>query len=179
MSGSEHRLVLYPVDPAWAGESWLCIEQALHGIGFLGEAVGPGVFTAGADYLENVTYLGCSPQITLGEAANATRILLLGPYPEALFNHGSQYRPPRCASCKAGLSIDSDDITSARLPPDCPHCGKPLRLDWRRRAALARVFVEVTNVYESEAVPGEALLEKLSQASGVAWDYCYVRKADA
>ncbi len=55
--------------------------------------------------------------------------------------------------------------------------GGKSRYAWRRSAGCARVFIEISNVFESEAVPGEQLIACLDAASDESWDYCYVRKA--
>ena len=74
--------------------------------------------------------------------------------------------------------MQGGEAAAAWLDKLCPHCGQPLpfeRIDWRRSAAYGRVFIEISNVYESEAVPTDALLEGLREFSGTAWDYGYLR----
>lgn len=174
---SSHYLVLYPLNAEWGVASLGTppldmLRKALENIGFLGEARQPGEFQTGTEYLSLVTYLGCSPQISMGEAEAATRIYLCGVEPIPRLNAGANIKPPRCKDCRQPLAL-----TEVKLQPQtCPHCHQPLRLDWRRSAAQGRVFIEISNVYESEAVPGEALLECLHAATGVPWDYCYIRR---
>ena len=48
-------------------------------------------------------------------------------------------------------------------------------MNWRKSAGFARQFIEIFNVYPNEAVPADALLSALQQASGVTWKYFYVR----
>jgi hypothetical protein len=148
------------------------LQQALKTLGLLGEARQPGEFLAGSEYLNLVTYLGCSPQISLGEAEAATRIYLREPDAAPRLNAGANIKPPRCKACRQTIPL-----ADARLQlQTCPHCSQPLKLDWRRSAAFGRVFIEISNVYDSEAVPGEALLECLREATGMVWDYCYIRR---
>ncbi len=167
-----HYLVLHPRDSEWSGDSLSGLQHALEHIGFMGEARQPGEFLTGAEYLNLVTYLGCSPQISLGEAEVATRIYLHEPDATPRLNAGANLKPPRCKTCRQTI-----ELAEARLQlQTCPHCRQPLKPDWRRSAAFGRVFIEISNVYESEAVPGEALLECLHAATGVTWDYCYIRR---
>lgn len=167
-------LVLYPKNAVWAPLSLAALEGALKAIGLLGAQRGDWRYSAGPEYLGLVTYLGCSPQIMLGENDAATTISLAGIFNSPLFLHGSNLKPPRCPQCRHAL---------ASFQPDhqlqCGHCGyagSACEFDWRRSAANARVFVEISNVFESEAVPGEELIACLEAASSEFWDYCYVRR---
>lgn len=152
---------------------------ALGSIGFLGAERRPGVYSAGPEYLGLITYLGCSPQIALGENEAATTVRINGIYEPSRFLHGENLKPPRCPKCRKVLQMPFATI-AADENLHCDHCGHEgnvCEFDWRRSAACARLFVEISNVFESEAVPGEALADCLQQATGEAWDYCYVRKA--
>lgn len=175
---TEHFLVLHPKNPAWAPENLAPLMDACKAIGLLGRQRGPGLYSAGPDYLDLVTYLGCSPQISLGENEAATAIRLCGIHAAPQFLHGANLKPPRCPQCRKALEKPAGSLkTAASLP--CLHCGYSgtvCAFDWRRSAACARVFVEISNVFESEAVPGEKLADCLVQASGGLWDYCYVRR---
>lgn len=169
---SSHYLVLHPLDPKWSSDSLSGLQHALEHIGFMGEARQPGEFLAGTEYLSLVTYLGCSPQISLGEAEAATRIYLRRPDAMPRLNAGANIKPPRCKTCRQTIPL-----ADAKLQlQTCPHCGQPLKPDWRRSAAMGRIFIEISNVHESEAVPGETLLKCLHDATGVIWDYCYIRR---
>ena len=168
---ASHYLVLYPQDPNWAAPlSQGVVETMLRQQGFLGEASAPGAYLTGPEYLGLVSYLGCSPQISLGEAEAATRIYLREATPQPCFNAGSNFKLPRCRHCRKTIAMEDTALSI------CPHCHEPMHPDWRRSAALARVFIEISNVYESEAVPGDTLLECLHAATGVAWDYSYLRR---
>jgi hypothetical protein len=174
-----HFLVLYPKNPAWALQSPAMLAGALKTIGFLGAERSPGVYSAGPDYLDLMTYLGCSPQVTLGDNEAATVIRISGVLDAPQFLQGGNLKSPRCPQCRNSLQ-KPPAVQSANALLQCPHCGHAgqlHRFDWRRSAACARLFVEVSNVFESEAVPGETLADCLEQATGEAWDYCYVRKA--
>lgn len=175
---TEHFLVLFPNDPDWAPADFVRLIVALKSIGLIGAEREAHLFSAGPEYLNLITYLGCSPQIDLGEGANATAIRLRGIFPAAEFLHGGNLKPPRCPRCRK--TLEKRDCTFAvEKNLCCSHCGhrgRPHEFDWRRSAAFARVFVEISNVFESEAVPAEELAACLKQASGEAWDYCYVRR---
>lgn len=174
-----HFLVLYPKSPDWAPASLAELTDALKDTGFLGSERKPGVYGAGPDYLGLITYLGCSPQVALGDNEAATFIRISGIFDVPQFLHGGNLKAPRCPQCRKPLEKPSV-LQSENALLQCPHCGHAGQLhtfDWRRSAACARLFIEISNVFESEAVPGEKLADCLQQATGEAWDYCYVRKA--
>jgi hypothetical protein len=175
---TDHLLVLFPKNPAWAPASLVSLADALKAIGLVGAEREPLLFNAGPEYLSLITYLGCSPQISLGENEDATTIRLSGIFPAPQFLQGSNLKPPRCPHCRKTMEMNS---FSSGLDEKlcCPHCGQSGALqefDWRRSAAFGRVFIEISNVFESEAVPGDKLTACLEQASGEVWDYSYVRK---
>lgn len=173
-----HFLVLFPNDPDWAPADFARLTGALKNIGLIGAEREANYFSCGPQYLGLVTYLGCSPQIDLSEGANATTIRLRGIFPVAEFLHGSNIKPPRCRHCRKTLKKpDGTSLAAETLCCEyCGRCSRPHEFDWRRSAAFARVFVEISNVFESEAVPAEELAACLKQASGEVWHYCYVRR---
>jgi hypothetical protein len=125
-----------------------------------------------------VTYLGCSPQVALGENEAATTIRINGIFEVPHFLHGSNLKSPRCPQCRKPTDLLAVS-PSADGNLECSYCGYaalPQTFDWRRSAAFGKVFIEISNVFESEAVPGEALTGCLEQATGEEWDYGYVRK---
>lgn len=176
---TDHFLLLYPKNPAWAPASLAPLLDALKAIGFLGAARGAGRYRAGPDYLGLITYLGCSPQVALGDNEAATTIRIAGIFEAPQFVRGGNLKAPRCPQCRQTLAPVAAPIEAdTRLR--CGHCGcdgAAHRFDWRRSAACARIFIEISNVFESEAVPGETLATCLQQAGGEVWDYCYVCKA--
>ncbi len=174
-----HFLLLHPKNPAWAPASLAPLLDALKAIGFLGAERGAGRYSAGPDYLGLITYLGCSPQIALGDNEAATAIRIAGIFEVPQFVQGGNLKAPRCPQCRKTLHKPAVSL-EAKGELQCSHCGhaaSACAFDWRRSAACARLFIEISNVFESEAVPGEALAACLQQAGGEVWDYCYVRKA--
>lgn len=175
---TDHFLVLYPKNPAWAPENPAAVVDALKTIGLLGTEHSAGLYSAGPEYLGLVTYLGCSPQIALGENEAATTIRVSGIFGLPQFVQGGNLKPPRCPQCRKTMHKPAASL-AADVRLQCNHCGHAANacaFDWRRSAACARVFIEISNVFESEAVPGEVLIASLQDASGEAWDYCYLRK---
>ena len=163
------------------------LASMLGGIGFVGEALdaSAGHYAAGPDFLRLITFLGCSPVVNLGgtEHGPECRVRLPTPLAAPRFLNGANTKPPRCPACRGELGTDAalgrvwerDSGTTVV----CPHCGARTAvhlLDWRRTGAFVKTSIEITGIHESEAVPGEALLAALESASGVDWDYCYLRR---
>lgn len=177
---TDRFLVLFPKNPDWAPADFASLADMLRDIGLTGAEREANFFSSGPQYLGLVTYLGCSPQIELGEDANATTIRLRGIFSAPQFLHGGNLKPPRCRQCRKALEKTGCLLVAGeKLCCDyCGHCGQPHEFDWRRSAAFARVFVEISNVFESEAVPAEKLTACLEQASGETWDYSYVSRTE-
>jgi hypothetical protein len=175
---TDHFLVLFPKDSAWTPASLAPLADALKQCGFLGAERSPGLYGTGPEYLGLITYLGCSPQVALGESEAATAIRINGILDKPQFLQGGNLKPPRCPQCRKTLETvaGSQEVDEKLRCPHCGHEGLPNRFDWRRSAAFGRVFIEISNVFESEAVPSETLADCLQQATGEGWDYCYVRR---
>lgn len=176
---TNHNLVLYPKNPAWVPSSLAPLADVLKAIGLLGVERSQGLYSTGPEYLGLITYLGCSPQVALGENEAATTIRINGIFDVPQFVHGANLKSPRCPQCRKTLAMPAASLRANRNL-HCDHCGhegNACGFDWRRSAGCARVFIEISNVFESEAVPGEQLIACLDAASDESWDYCYVRKA--
>ncbi|MEW6132057.1 MAG: hypothetical protein AB1591_02670 [Pseudomonadota bacterium] len=175
---ADHFLLLYPKNPAWAPARLAPLLDALKAIGFLGTEHSAGLYGAGPEYLSLVSYLGCSPQIALGDNEAATTIRIAGIFDAPRFVQDANLKPPRCPQCRKMLDKPAAPVEAGGnlRCNHCGHSGNACDFDWRRSAACGRVFIGIANVFESEAVPGEALADCLRKASGEAWDYCYVRK---
>lgn len=173
-----HFLILFPRNLLWAPENLNSIAQVLKAVGLIGEVRETFLFNAGPEYLSLVTNLGCSPQIALGENEGATTIRLTGIFDLPQFVYGENLKPPRCPHCRK----PQEKKEFSYKPGEnlrCCHCGfeGPMpQFDWRRSAAFGRAFIEISNVFESEAVPGEELTDCLLKATGESWDYCYIRR---
>lgn len=141
---------------------------------------------AGEQFVDLVTFLGCSPVVaTDGPGANGEycHVGLNGPHEEAIFLAGANVKPPRCPGCNYRIEGWEAVVDAWRANPTenlwrCPLCGREYRvpdLRWRRSAGFGRLFIEVWGVFESEAVPAERLLSTLAEVTGTAWDYFYLR----
>lgn len=174
------RLVLYPVDPHYAWESDTQVVAALRDLGLISDqlrADDAGMsYLCGTNFLSLITFLGCAPDIALEPQENAREFCYIElPLPAAspMAHYGANVKSARCPSCQNPVQALTE-VTEIC----CSRCGTPTlawQLNWRRSACWARTVINLWNVYESEAVPGDPLLNRLANVSGVSWGFCYIR----
>lgn len=64
----------------------------------------------------------------------------------------------------------TDDTINCGLCHTASNIGK---LNWRKMAGYAQVFIEITDIFPKEAIPQQALLKLLSDAYDTEWLYFY------
>ncbi len=192
-----YKLLLHPKDPACCVAT-AALAESLQSIGLIGAAarLSAGIFyPAGEHFLELVTFLGCSPAIELDppadpgrrEAASASGSfchVFLESSPAARFRGDEKTPPPRCPHCGSALD-DWPALRAAWLDGPAPaawtcnacgQSGQPAGLSFRKTAGVASSWVEIRGVYPSEAVPGDALLQRLRELSGCEWAAIYLQE---
>lgn len=141
----------------------------------------PHLHLPGSEFMSLVTFLGCSPAVSMTAEAEQTP----NPYfIEAVKGQdsvvaicGSSHRDPRCPQCKREAT-NWNRVAESDTGLVCTQCGFRSSLsdwDWRHRAGYGRQWINVWGVYEGEAVPGDKLLESLHILSGVAWNYAWCK----
>ena len=176
-------LYLHPLPPLDAPPAPGTVTEALRKIGFLGGELAPGRYRVGDDFFRWITFAGCSPHLELepGEEGqwNFTHLRLhLEPVPGLRI--APQRGRPRCPRCraavpewKARLSQWRLDATDLYACPECGHEGPVAELDWRQYGVAARLLVELCRVWPGEAVPADALLGALEEATARPWSYAW------
>jgi hypothetical protein len=193
-----YKLLLHPQDPDCAPVDPVMLAAALQSIGFIGAPVTAAdgeFYPAGAQFLQQLTFLGCSPAIELDPPSDDAALktaCITGSFchvylscTERLQFRADPHTPvPRCPACR---QPDADWRTPlaawqnnpAMIEWTCNSCGFTGRLTelaFRRSAGFARTWIEVRGIYPSEAVPGDALLDHLRTLSGCQWRYIYLRE---
>jgi len=192
------KLLLHPADPDTAAIPEDRLAQEMQAIGLIGERMplgNTGFYPAGEQFLQLVTFLGCSPAIELAppddpqerEKASATGRfchVFISSGEHLQFRGDRQTRNPGCPRCrspepdwKAGLQ----SWQAGEHAPDwtCPSCGFRGHLSdlvFRKTAGFGRTFLEIRGIYPSEAVPGPALLDTLATLTGAPWCTIYLRE---
>jgi len=195
---SVHKLVLLPENPHTHLDNTGELAACLQAIGFIGEPnrCSHGIFyPTGADFLQLVSFLGCSPMIELEPPTDAA--LLDAACADASFCHirlvhsdilqfraDAQTRPPRCPQCSQPQPDWRDPIDHWNNDPrqiawscaSCDFCGELTALKFRRTAGFGKLFVEIRGIYPSEAVPVDTLLAALASLTRDAWQYIYIKE---
>jgi hypothetical protein len=187
------RLILTPEDPHALPDNLPAILAGLREIGFIGDEI-PGEtarYQLGEQFLQLVTFMGCSPFVELAPGDGETpycHLSVLGPFDTPRLLDGKNTTPPRCGVCRKRLNdwrgaLDRwREGEAAPLAP-CPHCGHrqdPVTLNWRESAGWGRLFLCVENIFPQEAVPTQALLNQLqSTTPSLPWHYFYQQDAEA
>lgn len=178
-----HSLLLYCEEPLWRPASPNHVVRTITDAGLVGEAEDDDafLFRAGEQFLSLITFLGCSPQVSMAEddAVDGQPVcrIRLHDFEDV---HLLESRPApalRCVACRAlqqrPLSLEFDRQQT------CVKCGESALLhqfDWRRGAGFGQFFVEIENVFPHEAVPADGLISVLEQQSGSRWNYFYLSR---
>jgi len=153
------------------------------------------LYPVGEQFLQLVTFLGCSPAIELvppddlqelEQASMAGRFchVFLQSGDPLRFRHDSRTRPPLCPQCRSPeadwqLAADTWQDGEDTGKWSCRVCGFKgcfSDLVFRKTAGFSRTFVEIRGIYPAEAVPGPALLDCLQSLSGGPWTTIYLRE---
>jgi len=165
-----HSLYLHPLENGHADLQPL--SETLQKAGFLLADNGQGGIRAGDRLMEYITYLGCSPSLSSGGVENGLR---LHRFDTPRWMGGSAHDRLRFPGCGHPID-DAPKLLAIGDDWHCPECGATGRLEdirWRRSAARADLFLEIWPVFPREAVPSDALLALLRQASGADWSWFY------
>jgi hypothetical protein len=187
---AENLLYLCPKDFHSAPQTLPELIEALQHAGFIGDTIevnGATHYQPGDEFLTLITFLGCSPVISLGEPGKTgdefCHIALEGPYDKPHFAAGDNLKIPRCPGCGHRFETWQPLIEQWQDHPeetrfDCPECSRTLsapELRWRKCAGFGRFFIKVWGIFESEAVPNPNLMSVLKKRTGCDWLHFYVR----
>lgn len=182
MYQAEHLLALHPANPETAYDTQELVHF-LKDLQFIDVEETPNRFQIGDKFLQQMTFLGCSPNIEIAPNGDQAYVYVEIPdsTPEIKFYSGKNLKYPRCPHCKATLSNIVKDIASAKAINDvgCAACEKefnPLSFNWRKSAFFAKTHILIGNIYDAEAVPNENLLSYLSKVTNDTWKYSYIRR---
>lgn len=188
------KLVIYPVETNYAPDDIQVLVQALAEIEFIGEQfIPPGQdqdnqlrYLVGQQFLKYMTFLGCSPAIEIEPQENGSEDfchIVISPVNEKMqFCADAAGKGPRCPHCRHEekdwqylVSKYHENISTEYRCPECQQVTPLLKMNWRKSAVAARVFIDIYSVFPHEAVLADKVLQQLEQKSGVAWRYFYHR----
>lgn len=178
MSDYRPSLQLFPNQPT-ASPRQDRVIRSLGECGLIGAPLDDTSWLPGEEFLSRIIFLGCSPDIALhpDDGENFCRLRWVSSA-QVFFLGQTRRIQPRCPHCKNRLSHwhDNRDIQPFDTPVACPQCGQSTpasRLNWRHEGGYASASLVIEPIHPHEAVPSEALLQHLQQASDCEWHYCY------
>jgi hypothetical protein len=134
------------------------------------------ILMPGERMMEFITYLGCSPG--LASAENDSQIFLH----QFAGNQGmggqsiETLRFPRCKhAIQNPARLLSCTPSASWRCEQCDNSGYISEINWRKSAAYADFFLEISAVFPKEAIPAEKLIQALIQFSQSDWGWFYSR----
>jgi hypothetical protein len=193
-----YKLILLPTDPLCPPLDCEQLAADLQAIKLIGEpvALDGGVFyPTGEQFLQLISFLGCSPTIELepptdpaaksaDSAAGKFCHVFLHCSTALTLRADSQCPPPRCPGCRQPATDWKAALTAWQQNPaqtdwSCDQCGyngRLTELSFRKAAGFGHTFIEIRGIYPSEAVPTDALLTNLQRLSGGPWKTIYIKE---
>ena len=169
----DYSLYLYPLQPLGLAASDL--QKKLEQMAFATPGETPESCLPGANLMDYITFLGCSPALQRGEIES---IIRLHSADKAFAMGGESVVTLRYPGCQHKIDNAPAIIEHFDQPWRCPQCdnsGDFNDINWRKSAAVASLFIEITAVFPKEAVPSDKLLEQLKQTSDADWSWFYSR----
>ena len=194
-----HKLLLHPADPQCPSVETDVLVKSLQSIGLIGEPVRlktETIYPAGEQFLQLITFLGCSPMIELQLPADAEsreagsrdgrfcHVSLTGSGGELQFRADAHKTEARCPSCRKPAPQWQERLHAWQADQQqlhwtctvCDYTGQITDLNFRKHAGFGRNFIEIRGIYPSEAIPGEALLASLQALTGCNWNTLYIKE---
>ena len=158
------------------------VARLLQHNGLMGCAIDgiPGSYFAGEQFLQLITFMGCSPHIRFEPEDELDRgfcYITLTTCDTPQIRISEHARPPRCCTCNKPVGKRWQTAVTQGQLITCPHCHQqqtPEQLGWRNDAGMGRFFIEIHNIFPGEAQPVPALLQQLSGIDTSPWRYFYL-----
>lgn len=191
-----NRLVLSTVADSSPRDAVRDVEKKLVEMGISEYAIDafPGSYAIGENFLKHIIFMGCSPAIELEVPAEPGSIDKIDftfirmshntknakpvPYYGKALDRIQQI--PRCYYCRKPVTDTLETIHSLlKQSPDTIACQKchqrcdVYQLDWRKQNGWGNMFIEVLNVFPSEAVPTDGFLLTLERVTNSKWKFFY------
>lgn len=186
---AENILILVPSSYDAVPTDRNLLVNALRETSFIADTIevnGEQHYRPGDEFMMQITFLGCSPVVSMGEPGKTgeefCHIAIEGPLERPQFLAGDNVKIPRCPDCGHRFDDWQTVVNNWSTAPDsesiCPACGvnhSASQLRWRKCAGFGRFFIKIWGVFESEAVPSPNFIAALQRVSGTEWQHFYIR----
>ncbi|GAA0425042.1 hypothetical protein GCM10009133_36970 [Cocleimonas flava] len=181
---SPYKLYLYPETIKQSTDEnekaigdFSSISKTLKELDFIGTKQGERRYTTGKNFVSLLTFMGCSPNIELEPQENKPYCYIeIIIEKEAKFFSGINIKAATCPECKAKITDIANPAVENSVCTNCKKTFKTNRLNWRKTAFIAQYCIVIGNIYESEAIPNDQLLDALKATSLTEWRYAYIRE---
>ncbi len=173
---SPFKLHLYPEKPDYSFDNESLIS-CLKNIKFIDSEISESRFTTGDELVSLLTFMGCSPNIELEPQDDKPYCYIeIENYETIQLKAGKNLKPAKCPNCKSAIKTF---IRKHESHFECPECSNEYdfhKLNWRKSAFMAKCWITIGNIYESEAIPSDQLLLALQSETNQKWKYAYIRE---
>lgn len=181
------RLVIHPKLPTNCPDDVQGVINALADIGLLGNPdQQKDTYRVGNEFLNLVTFMGCSPSVNLSPAEGEKYCYLqINPVSESVRCLGyTDFVKPQCPACKQKISNWKHSAIwfDGSATKTCEHCGtaKPVQsFRWQKEAGFGRFSFHISYIHPHEVVPADRIFQALEQATGFSWTYFYANNQDS
>jgi len=133
-------------------------------------------YATGDNFVSLLTFMGCSPNIELEPQEDKPYCYIeINTNEKETFYSGTNLKAAVCPECKTKITQIPDATGEIVLCSNCNNDIQLRALNWRKTAFIAKSFVAIGNIYESEAIPNDQLLDALEEVSKSKWKYAYIR----
>ena len=177
---SQGSLYLHPKQASYVANDLPAFITALQDIGLIAQKTNNQQssqhYFTGEKYLDYIAYMGCAPtiQFEANDDENFCFIKIHQLASATLIHSQKQLRAPHCPACNKPVKNWQDKISEPGIR--CDSCNIRSNIEefsWRKMAGYARLFIEITDIFPKEAIPQQALLDKLAAITDVEWQFFY------
>lgn len=173
---SPYKLYLYPENPDYRCDEKNLIKR-LQEMQFTGTEIGENLFATGNEFVSLLTFMGCSPNIELEPKDDIPFCYIeIENHDTNQLKAGKNLKPANCPNCNSAIKTF---IQNKDLQFECPECSSKYdfqNLNWRKSAFIAKCWITIGNIYESEAIPSDQLLSALQKETNQLWKAAYIRE---
>ncbi len=173
---SPYKLYLYPENRK-PSVDFSSILLTLKDLDFIDSNIAERRYATGNNFISLLTFMGCSPNIELEPQADKPFCYIeINTDEKEKFYSGINIKAAVCPECKTKITHISNPADEKLHCPDCSNEFQISALNWRKTAFIAQSCIVVGNIYESEAIPNDQLLDALEKVSHSKWKYAYIRE---
>ena len=152
--------------------------RLLSDIELIAETAQTDRYRLGARLMEQITFLGCSPALRVGEIECR---IILHHFDQITGLGGDSIETIHFPRCKHPITTAPALLSAG--PADrwaCDQCdnrGEIAEINWRKSAAFSDWFIEISSIFPKEAIPSADFIDQLGQLSRSDWSWFYSKSS--